>query len=280
MILTTDHKVLSSFKEYLSYKVLNDLQAYQNRNVNLYEYPSTIRIKNKSVYGSPYAQWVYDSSVSGANVPTGIYSGSGSGVIGRSGAQSLKLDYKNGRAIMASGNTGMSLTANVAVKEINFYTTSDSEERLIFENTYQVLPDIQAATNYVPPDTVIAPCIFCKLMDVKADELSLGGMTYAEWKIRVIAICATEAQIIGVGSVIRKMFGDVFPLLDSTPLDELNDIKSPPWNYVSNLSSIANDKIIYVDDVMFRYKEIDSFAKKNPRLLLGIGEIDLRKDNT
>lgn len=276
MIQVNDHKIISSFKEFLSYKVLNDLQAYSNKTVNLYNYTDN-RLKHNSVYGSPYAQWVYDSSVSGAQVPSGI--SSGLSTINRTGSQGLRIDYKHGRVVMNSGNSSMtSGTANVSVNDINFYITSQPEEKLVFENTYEFLPDLQAASNYIKPETIIAPCIFIKYDDTTANELALGGTNYSKWTIKVISICSSYEQIVGIGHVIRNLYGLVFPILDETPLNEVNDVKNPPWNYASKLLNVPNEKMVFIDDTSWRYREIDSFSKKNPKLILGIGRVEIRKD--
>lgn len=276
MILINDHLILSSLKEFLNYKILQDLQAFRNRTVPLYNY-SDKRLKSKSVYGSPFPGWVYDSSISGANVPSGIMSG-GSTLL-RSGAQGLRIDYKNGRVVMNSGQNSMTNgSGSVAVQDFNIYITSQPDEKLVFENNYESLPDLLTADSYLEPDSVVAPCIFVKFDDTNAKELALGGTTYSLWNIKIIAICRTHEQIVGIGHVVRNLFGAVFPLLDETPLNELNDVKSPPWNYASKLSGVSRDKMIFIEDSSWRYREVDSLSKKNPSLLLGIGRLELRKD--
>lgn len=271
MIRTLDHKVLSSFKEYASNKILNDLQAYKNKTVSFYEnYDS--RVQNKVVYSSPYAQWNYNSSVSGSNIPTGTSDGANrsSGIV---------FDFINGRVLRNSGQTELNLTANVAVNEINFYISSKSDDKFISETKFDTLYDLAQANTFIRPDSVIAPCVFFKFRRTTQNDFSLGGGAMNEWSVRLIAMTLDLDMMIGIQNVCRNMIQKNFPLLETTPLNEYGDLKSPPWDYNSIASSATQDRMLYIEDGVFVNLEVDSFSHNNPNMLVSMATFEIKLPN-
>ena len=65
------HKLGSSLAFFLEHKVLNKGQAYTNVSGDLYD-SDQIPFNGFTFSSSPDAQWVYDSSVSGAIIPSGM----------------------------------------------------------------------------------------------------------------------------------------------------------------------------------------------------------------
>ena len=59
-------------------------------------------------YNSPYKQWVYNSDIEGAVIPTGVYVDTGDGVYnfcGR-GQSGLMIDFDNGRVLFEGRHFG------------------------------------------------------------------------------------------------------------------------------------------------------------------------------
>jgi hypothetical protein len=272
MIRTLDHKILSSFKEYASNKILNDLQAYKNKTVTLYENTDN-RVKNKVVYSSPFAQWVYNSSVSGAQIPTVT-----SDAVGRPGG--AIFDFVNGRVFRTTGQTGLSLTTNVSVNEINFYISSKSDERFISETKFETLYDLATANTFIQPDSVIAPCIFFKFRRTDREEIGFGGLNMNRWSVRLIAITLDLDMMTGIQNVARNMIGKHFPLLSTTPLNEFGDLKSTPWNYNTLAAAASQDSILFIEDGVFVNLEIDSFSHNNPNLLVSMATFEIKLPNS
>ena len=154
-----DHTIISSFKEYISYKLLHDLEAYTNKSVNLHQYVPARKIAGKDIYGAPYAQWTYDSSVSGAQIPTG------SSNLGR-GQSGLSIDFKNGRVLV---NSGISVAGpiNVSIPDFNLYITTTSVQKILLEKKFEYAPDLVAADRRwmnVPICTFNIPQLFASIL--------------------------------------------------------------------------------------------------------------------
>lgn len=271
MIETSDHKILSSFKEYVSHRILNNLQAYKNKTVSLYENVDE-RIKNMVTYSSPYAQWVYDSSVSGANIPSVLSDGTDR-------SDGAKFDFVNGRVFLPSGMTGKTVTVDVAVNEMNFYIDSRSEDRFISEAKFDTLYDLAQANTYIKSDSIIASCAFFRYRKTRTEDYSLGGLNMNTWYVRVIFLSLDQFTNIAMQNVCRNIINTYFPLIDQTPLNEYGDVKIQDWRYTDE-QTVDQSRIVYVKDGDFVNMEIDSFSHKNPNIIVSMANFELKLPNS
>lgn len=267
MIATLDHRLISSFKEYLSYRFVKDLSAYSNKTVNLYSYTPQ-RIPSKLAYGSAWPNWVYDSST--VSVPTTI------GGMVRGGAEDLKIDFNNGRILLAPANTGLTISATIPVHEFGFVITNQNDARLINEVKFEINPDQIAPNTYFPPDNIISPVIFIKLVKTINKPFALSGLDWTAWHIRTVVFAKNYFQLTGVSGLIRDLKECMFPILlaDDIPLNAYGDLKTPGWRYDSFLTNPPESAFIMESE--FDTIENDTFSKINPSILVGIGETEIR----
>jgi hypothetical protein len=260
MIQILDHRILSSLKEYINYRLLKDLQAYKTVSLNFTKY-SDSRLSSKNVYGSSYPFWVYDESIT-SGIPSGI------GSLNR-GVSGLALDFKNGRAIV---NTGVSIgtgSINIPVSDFHIYVTTKSEMQLINESNFLRLPDLAAANKPLQPDDIVFPALIIRSFTTNNEPYSFGGTDWTIYNIRVLCLTSDNNQIIGLQHVIRDLKERMVPLLSTTPLNEYNDVKSGSWNYENILNSYTDS--FYILDSSFQIIENDEFAQKNPNTQIGMG---------
>lgn len=265
-----DHTLLSSFKEFLSFKINNDLQAFSNKSLGIYEYSPVRQISGKSFYGSAYSQWLYDSSVSGVQVPSGI------GSLNR-GTSGLSIDFKNGRFLVDSG-VALSGQVNVSVPDFNIYLTSSSVQKILLEKKYLYKPNLVAANQPIPPDSIVAPCIFLSYTNTTNEEWALGGIKESEFSVQVAVFADNIYKLIGIQKVIRDITRKIFPLIPFTPLNELNDLKYGYWNYqmISDYEDDINN-FAYIDQTTFRILDLDYINQEHPNILVGLGNVKIAK---
>lgn len=268
MIKTISHNVLSSFKVYLDYKIGTKLQAFKNKTTTLYRYvdPS---ISNKVCYGSPFAQWVYNQSVSGANIANGII---GSPSISR-GTSGLVVDYKNGRFLADSSVTGI-YTANISVQEINSYISTLPDEKLLAQTNFTAIPDLKPASTYLPPRQLVLPAVFIRLLSKENDPAMFGGMQWTDFTIKLTCIMTSVDNLVAIQDLIADLERSIVPILDNSPLNEYNDLKDPSWNYSSSLSNPSS--YFSIENANIRFTENDEFSEKNNTLHVGIGTLRCR----
>ena len=95
------HELTTSFMLWADNHLLTKADAFTNHTSTFYPNEQDDRLSPNLVsYSSPHKQWVYDSSVEGANIPSGIYH---DGIFMDRGDNGLQFDFDNGRAILDSG---------------------------------------------------------------------------------------------------------------------------------------------------------------------------------
>ncbi len=112
------HKLTTSFFLWFDNFLLTKGEAFSNKTGQLYYYEDPRLDSRYLAYGSPYKQWVTDSSISGAVIPTGV-SVVGSSTSGRNNG--VVFDFENGRALFSGDNTSMTVTGEFAVKDFSVY---------------------------------------------------------------------------------------------------------------------------------------------------------------
>jgi len=265
-----DHDIISSFKEYIHFSLVNQLEAYRNVNAPLFLTSPARSFYGKDVYGSPYAQWLYDSSISGAQIPSGV------GSLNR-GVSGLSIDFKNGRVLV---NTGVPITGSIPVSlpDFNIYVTTTPVQKIFLENKFEYAPYLKQPTGAIKADSIIAPCIFVSYNSTENKPIQLGGVESTNFSVQVSVFADNLQHLMGVQKIVRDMSDRVFPSLSSTPFNELNDLKSGYWNYNSLMQTNGNqDNLIHVNDTSFRILDLDYVNDKYPNILVGVGNVSLSK---
>lgn len=271
MLRSFIHNYVSSFTLWFEHTLLQQGQAFNNISGNLYLSNDT-NYPNYTTFQGPFKQLVYDYSISGANVPSGVYVNDNFVPRGLSG---LHLDYKNGRAIFETGNSAWNVTANYSVKEFNIYRTSKSDEQLIFSTSYILNPEFGPTNTGISPSDIIAPAIFIKLNKMYNDPFAIGGLDESEINIRAVILSDSEYNLDAVGSLFSDKVRDNFAIFPITPINEWGDLKTGYYNYndyVSEYFSYSN--LGYLKQI--NYSKLLDVVDKNINPDVQVGFIDFQ----
>lgn len=260
---TFDLTLISTLKEYIDFKLISKLNAWKNEDITLTVDTTDNRLVKYRKYQGPSRQWVYDSSVSGANIanPSGFPT------------SGWKTDFVNSRFIIPTGQTGVAPSSvNIAIKHFNSYVSSFDDQEL-FENTIFSPPEM--LDKQPKPDSFHAPCYFVKMFQTNNEGFAFGGLDKTNFNIKITIFCKNERELLVFGSVIRDLKGLSVPLLSSTPLNEFNDLKSRPWNLVNELNSAesAGNSFIHIEDSSFNSLKSDNINSRAKNAFLGLGNL-------
>ena len=266
MIETYSHKLLSSVKEYIDYRLLKDLQAFSIKTGTLFRYTDN-KFSNKTVYGSSYAQWSYHKEVSGVIVPSGFgsYTRTGDG---------LHIDFQNGRILFDSGHTNLSITGTWTVPNINTYITTYPTSKLISQENFKVSPDFKNPSTYLPPYSNVLPGLFLRLAETNNEPWAFGGEQMTEYNIAITALVNNSRYLVGLFDIIRDLEERNIPILSTTPKDIYGDLKDSDWNYNNFLTN--NNDYALITDSYLKFIEIDNFSERNPDVYMGFGMITIK----
>lgn len=273
MNLQYDNILVSSFKEWMQHRLLNDAQAYKNVSGSLY-FTQDREFRNNQVFTAPFHQWVYDSSVSGANIPSGIYVNNTFIARGTSG---LAINYDYGKAILPSStfNNNASVTASYAYKDFNIYVTTKSDKQLLIESKFLERPILKTATTGINTYSIVAPCIFIRNQMTSNSPFSFGGTDLTTNKIIATVFSRNEGYSYAINSFFRDSNNLNFSILSNTPLNYYRDLKSGNyWNYTDQ---IDNNNIATVEDVDSFLIDNDKISEHQPGVFVSSIEFTIKK---
>lgn len=226
------HNLSSSFSLWLDHVILKRGFAYENQTGTFTSYTDGNIPSSWEAWGSPHKQWVADSSVTGATIPSGFFANSS--FSGRS--PSVILDFENGRFLTNGLSTSNVVTGAYSVKEFNVYATNQDEESLIIEKVQETANQkigTNINTQYLPPYDQKLPALFINVQTQENEPFAFGGMDKSVNRINVIALTQTPYQLDGVLGLLADTSDEIFKEipLESSPYTEQGDLKDGAYNY-------------------------------------------------
>lgn len=271
MIEQFQHKATNSFMLWFDNYLLKKGQAFSNKSGVFYNY-SDDRLDNRfKAFGSPYKQWVNDSSIAGATIPSGVHV-SGSFQPRNS---SLLLDFTNGRALISGAASSSSVSGSFAVKDFNIYFTNDGEEDLLVDQKYTPNSRVfSASESYIEPYDSVVPAIFISSQSVNNSPFAFGGEDTTKIEMKAVVMAENPYQLDGALSIFADSYNEVFPAIpfSGNPTTEYGDVKNGFYSYDSLKNQHNNEPLFFVEDVVT--SKLSDKVRKSLARDLFIGFID------
>lgn len=265
------HKVTTSFFLWFDNFLLKKGEAYSNKTGQLYYYSDPRLDSDYVAYGSPYKQWVTDSSITGATIPTGVHFGTDTS--GRS--DGITFDFDNGRVLVEDSVTGSTITGEFAVKDFSIYLTNDTEDDLIVENKYVVNSRLPSGPlTYIEPYDDVVPAVFISTSQSDNTPFAFGGMQDTKVQIKAVVIAEDTYQLDGVLSIFMDSIDEtIVPVpMSGYPITELGDLKGDSYNYTGTTDNYTGDIDFYIEKV--RTSKLSDRTRRELANELYIGFID------
>lgn len=275
-----DNQVISSFLMWFDHTLLEKGDAYYT--VNSTFPANSSYFKNYYAYNGPYKGLVYDTSITGATVMTGVYVNNvkynlGSGPV--SG-----INYYEGQVYSPSGSLNVSGT--YSVKEFNVLLTSQPEETLLFETQYSKRNKLPTGIlkDSLAENTITYPVVFLKNNGSSNTPAAFGGTDETRVDVRAIVIADSQYNLDAVCSLFRDRNYDNVPLIDQSdnPFNVLGSFKNnAPFNYntvtagkdycmidrvsISKISSVRNKENMLNPSAYFALIDFELIKFREPR---------------
>jgi len=232
-----DHQVLSSLALFLDNRILTSGEAFFNYQSRFY--PATSQYVGRRTYSLPFKQLVNDASVSGATVMTSVQISGIPVTVGTSGLLSIN-HYQGTVDFDASypNYPASSMSGTFSVKEINIYTTSDNDEKLLFYTKFQKNPQTPQTVTGLATNSYTLPAIFLKKRGGENKPFSLGAVDEAVVDIRAFVITDNDYLRDGVVSILKDTHFRRFSFI-SPPFDAEQAYIGTSYNY-SGLATAAS----------------------------------------
>jgi hypothetical protein len=249
MIEQFHHKFTNSFFLWFDNYLLTKGEAYSNVTGKFFNYEDQRLDSEYKIFGSAYKQWVNDSSIVGADVPSGVFvDGSFSGR-----NSNLILDFENGRVLSKSLPAQALITGSFAVKDFNIYFSNETEEDIVVENKYDTNSRIILnEEDYIKPYDQVIPAIFLSLDGVSNKGFAIGGMEETTLNAKAVILSENNYQLDGVLSIFADSRNEVFsviPMADH-PMNEFGDLKTGYYSYADLKSQFSVDTNFYINNAV------------------------------
>jgi hypothetical protein len=275
MRITFAHNVYNAFFLWLDNWMLTHADAYSTKTTKFYNYSDSRLGGGKVVYGSPFKQWVYDKSITGITYPTGLTI---NGSFVPTGVSGLAFDFENGRALFDSGvSTSLDITGTYSVRDINLYTSNQTEESLIIENKYINNSRFYVTGSYIPPYSQVTPCMFISTSLMSNEPFALGGEDETTLRINSVILADSMFLLDGTLSTLNDAFNCSFSNVPMTghPIGEFGQIKTgsyPTGYYYNNVKSINSGSISFITEVDISKMRDDVARELNTNLFIGFAD--------
>jgi len=252
MIPQFDNILMTSMLLWLDNKIVTNGQAYTNYQSVFY--PLSNMIYGYYTYGAPLKQMVIDSSISGANIISGVYL---NGVFITPGQNNLSgINATEGQLYFSQpiSNPTTALSGNYAIKDYNIYLTSKTEENLLFETQYQINPKTYQNPTGLPIGSETYPVIYLKYQGGKNKPLAFGGFDQTVGNVRAVILSDSVFSLDAVTSIMRDTSRELIPLIypNEMPFNSLGSvsISGNNFNYIKYTANKANtDDYLYINEV-------------------------------
>ena len=269
MIPQYQHKVMTSFLLWFDNHLLTKGEAFSNKTGTLHYFDDSRLPDSYKSYSSPYKQWVTDSSISQANIPSSF--------MGSGRSDNIIFDFENGRIIETGGAFGTSetITGTFAVKDFNIYLTNETEEDLILESKFVQNSRYGNSESGIKPYDQAVPAIFINSETVQNVPFAFGGEDQTRMSIKAVVLAEDAYGLDGVLSIFADTRHKNINLIPFSghPITEYGDLKNGSYNYTTLANSYANtEEPLYIEDVVV--SKLSDKAQKQSIGDLKVGFID------
>lgn len=203
-------------------------QAYTNYSGLFYPIPSDIN--GLYTYSAPYKQLCNDTSISGANVMSGVYLNGHFVTVGQSGLVGIN-HYQGALYFNQNLPKNTVISGNYAVKDFSIELTDQPESKLLFETKYWSFANNITPLSGLTLDIRTSPAIFLRTKYGENVPFALGGMDDRTKKIRAVVIADNEYQRSAVCGIMQNMAYTPFYLANSIPMDQLGNMTGINYNF-------------------------------------------------
>jgi|APGre2960657373_1045057.scaffolds.fasta_scaffold06996_4 hypothetical protein len=241
-----DNVLMSSMIMWIDNTILKRGEAFQNYNSQFY--PITNIYNGFYSYGLPFKQVVSDSSVSGANLLSGVYVNNSFITVGQSGLTGI--NPFQGQVYFTGNQAGKTLSGTYAVKDFNIYLTNQPEEELLFETEYKIRPKTTQNPTGLAIESITYPCIFLKNNGGTNEPFALGGQDQTMMEVRAVVLADNMFNLDAVCSLLKDTARKYVPLINNSPFNVFGALNSGYFNYNSLTSGIdVSNDAFYITEV-------------------------------
>lgn len=203
-------------------------QAYTNYS-GLF-YPVSGTRSDTFTYSAPYKQLCNDTSISGAQVMSGVYLNNNLISVGQSGLKYIN-HYEGALYFTGKLPNNTRISGNYAIKEFNVRLTDKPDWKLLFETKYVTNSKYNQTLSGLPFDVQTCPSIFIKVKDSQNVPFAFKSMDDNVMQIRTVVVADSEFEKVAACNILKNLSYRPINLINNTPFDSLGNMTGVNYNY-------------------------------------------------
>ena len=224
------HKAVTSMMLWFENFFLSKAEAFSVQTGKFTYYSDIALPENYKAFGSEHKQTVYDSSISGAYIPSGVYI---NGVYSGFNNSTLIFDHLNARIIASGISSSANVTGKFSPKEIGVYFTNDTEENVILNVQEKLNQNVANPHEFYTPYEQKLPAIYIANQSMQNKPFAFGGMNETITKTTAIVLANQAYELDCILSVFADSYNENIPIcdFDSQPLNQFGALKTGYYSY-------------------------------------------------
>jgi len=264
-----DIKMGQSFPLFLETFVTKKAESHMLYHGRLYPQEDLRLPSGVYAYGCPYPQMIFDSSITGATICSGVWEGGNF----LSRASGIVIDYYNARVL--SNRVLSNPSGDFSVKEINFYVANENLEKLIIDSAFISNPNIDNfLTGANIPYAYTLPAAIITIDDSEQTDFALGGEKQDNFRAKAVILTEdtfTRDVFLNACKISNQRGFQLLPYTEM-PTNESGDLKTGGYR-----SSDYSSFDVSVEAV--KTSKLKDYVTKNlpNSIFAGFASFDLRR---
>jgi len=231
-----DTNIVSSFLLFVDHEIQRQGLAYSNKS-GLF-YPDTNRFNGVYTYTCSYKQLCNDTSISGANVMSGVYLNGNYVTVGQSGLVSIN-HYDGSVNFNQQLPQNTIISGNFGVKDFSVYLSDQPDYNVLLNSKYHSNPKYAQLATGIAQSAKSMPAVILVPKDQETRPFAFAGIDDNHLKIRAMIVCENVYQRISICSILKNLRLKQMNLIYNTPFDSLGNMTGINYNY-NNLQINTN----------------------------------------
>lgn len=271
-----EHNLMSSFYLWFDNKLKKEGEAIITGRTQFFTYGEGIDTpSNMNAFYSSANQFCVDDTGS----PSGIMSGGTMIYQNATGAEKVLIDTNRGRILMNTGyGTGIEISGNFIQKEINLYTTNETDEEIIMRGEFYLESgqSYSESMDQLAKAKYYAPCVFLSNNDSENKGFAMGGVRDTSSRIKAVVFARSVYQLDAILDIFRDSAEECVKIIDmkNFPYGEYWHLKSYPYDYSTFVNQNKIDYTFIKKVRSYKIKDRGENAARKIAKGLFLGYID------
>ena len=238
-----DNKLITSLLLMIDHEVQKQGVAFSNKSGLFYSDEG--RVYGFYTYTCSYKQLCNDTSISGANIISGVYLNGVYAGIGQSGL--VAVNHYDGSVIFNQQlPSGTRISGNFSVKDFSVYLSDQPDYTVLLDNKYHSNPKYAQQATGIPLNAKSMPAVILVPKEQEARPLAFAGIDDNYMRVRALVVAENAFQRVAVCNILKNLRQRNLPVFNNVPFDYKGNMTGINYNF--NQLTFTTESVQFIWD--------------------------------